>query len=129
MKMKEINGIKYDENSLYEVIELSMSVSRKLEKLEVYASLLCDEDTSINKNQELKEDINKFSIDFEEIKIKATICKYCRKKVPPLLPRRSPGLPGPEPVQLPARHVPRHLRQPCQCGQGPAVPGSPDPAL
>jgi oligoendopeptidase F len=35
-----------------------MEVSRKLEKLSVYTSLLCDEDTSVNKNQELKEEIN-----------------------------------------------------------------------
>ena len=54
----KFNGIKYDENNLYEVIELSMRVSRKLEKLSVYTSLLCDEDTSINKNQELKEEVN-----------------------------------------------------------------------
>ena len=50
--------ITYDEDSLYEVLELSMNVSRILEKLEVYTSLLCDQDTSINKNQELKEEIN-----------------------------------------------------------------------
>ena len=46
-------GITYDENSLYDVLDLSMNVSRKLEKLQVYTSLLCDEDTSINKNQNL----------------------------------------------------------------------------
>jgi len=50
--------ITYDEDSLYEVLELCMNVSRILEKLEVYTSLLCDQDTSINKNQELKEEIN-----------------------------------------------------------------------
>ena len=54
----KFEGIKYDENSLYEVIDLSMKVSRMLGKLHVYTSLLCDEDTSINKNQELKEEIN-----------------------------------------------------------------------
>lgn len=57
--------IKYDEFSLYEILELVMDVSRKLEKLEVYTSLLCDEDTGNNKNQELKEEVsnlcNKFS--------------------------------------------------------------------
>ena len=54
----KFNGIKYDENSLYELLNLCMDVSRKLEKLSVYTSLLCDEDTSINKNQELKEEVN-----------------------------------------------------------------------
>ena len=54
----KFKGIVYDENSLYEVLELCMGVSRKLEKLSVYTSLLCDEDTSINKNQELKEEVN-----------------------------------------------------------------------
>ena len=60
-KIKEFakfKDIKYDENSLYEVIELAMNTSRIIEKLEVYTSLLCDEDTRINKNQELKEEIN-----------------------------------------------------------------------
>jgi len=61
VKYKDIN---YDENNLYEVIELSMSVSRILEKLEVYTSLLCDEDTRINKNQELKEEINNLYSDY-----------------------------------------------------------------
>ena len=54
----KFKGIKYDGNSLYEVISLGMEISRKLEKLSVYTSLLCDEDTSVNKNQELKEEIN-----------------------------------------------------------------------
>ena len=58
------NGITYDENSLYEVINLCMNVSRTLEKLEVYTSLLCDEDTGINKNQELKEEVNNLCSEF-----------------------------------------------------------------
>lgn len=62
----KFEGIKYDENSLYEVIDLCMNVSRKLEKLEVYASLLCDEDTSINKNQELKEEVNNLCSEFSK---------------------------------------------------------------
>ena len=57
-EFSKFEGITYDENSLYEVIDLCMNVSRVLEKLQAYTSLLCDEDTSINKNQELKEDIN-----------------------------------------------------------------------
>ena len=59
-KTKEFSkyeNITYDENSLYEVIDLSMKVNRKLDKLEAYVSLLCDEDTRINKNQELKEEV------------------------------------------------------------------------
>ena len=47
-------GITYDENSLYELISLVMNANRMLDKLESYVSLLCDEDTRINKNQELK---------------------------------------------------------------------------
>ena len=57
-EFSRFEGIKYDENSLYEVIDLCMNVSRILEKLQAYTSLLCDEDTSINKNQELKEEVN-----------------------------------------------------------------------
>ena len=51
-------GITYDENSLYELIILVMNTNRILDKLESYVSLLCDEDTRINKNQELKEMVN-----------------------------------------------------------------------
>ena len=56
--------IKYDENTLYEVISLSMEVSRIISKLQVYTNLLRDEDTSINKNRELKEEISNLSSDF-----------------------------------------------------------------
>ena len=56
-EFSKFDGIKYDEHNLYEVMDLCMNVSRILEKLQVYTSLLCDEDTSINKNQELKEDV------------------------------------------------------------------------
>jgi len=56
------NIVKYkevviDENSLYELLELVMSINRVVDKLETYVSLLCDEDTSVNKNQELKEEV------------------------------------------------------------------------
>ena len=57
-EFSKYEGITYDENSLYDVIELCMNVSRVLEKLQAYTSLLCDEDTSINKNQELKEGVS-----------------------------------------------------------------------
>lgn len=52
------NGINYDEDSLYELLNLYMDTSRIISKLEVYTSLLCDEDTSINKNLELKEKVS-----------------------------------------------------------------------
>ena len=51
-------NVTYDENNLYELLSLYMSVRRKLSKLEVYSSLLCDEDMSISKNRELKESVN-----------------------------------------------------------------------
>lgn len=57
MAFKGYENIKYDSNTLYEILELDMSVNRLLEKLEVYVNLLCDEDTSINKNMELKEKV------------------------------------------------------------------------
>ena len=50
--------IKYDAGTLYDLLELVMSTNRLLGKLESYVSLLCDEDTRINKNQELKEEVN-----------------------------------------------------------------------
>ncbi len=50
--------IKYDAVTLYELLELVMSTNRILDKLESYVSLLCDEDTRINKNQELKEEVS-----------------------------------------------------------------------
>lgn len=57
-EFSKYEGIKYDENSLYDVMNLCMEVSRIIEKLQTYASLLSDEDTSINKNQALKEEVN-----------------------------------------------------------------------
>ena len=60
----KFEGIKYDENTLYEVIDLCMNTSRVLEKLMVYTNLLCDEDTGINKNQELKEAVNNLSSEY-----------------------------------------------------------------
>lgn len=63
-EFSKFEDIKYDENSLYEVIDLCMNVSRVLEKLQVYTSLLSDEDTGINKNQELKEEVTNLSSDY-----------------------------------------------------------------
>jgi len=70
-KIKEFSkyeGIKYDANNLYDVIELTMDVNRVIDKLQTYTSLLCDEDTSINKNQELKEEVSNLCSEY----IKAT---------------------------------------------------------
>ncbi len=64
LEFDKYKDIKYDENSLYELLNLTMDTERVLEKLEVYTSLLCDEDTRINKNQELKEDINNLYSEF-----------------------------------------------------------------
>lgn len=47
----------YDENTLYDLLELVMDTNRVIDKLMAYVSLLCDEDTRINKNQELKEEV------------------------------------------------------------------------
>ena len=58
LKFKEYEKIKLDENSLYELMNLVMNVNRVLDKLESYVSLLGDEDTRINKNQELRENVN-----------------------------------------------------------------------
>ena len=70
-KIKEFSkyeSIEYDSNSLYELLELVVSTSRIIEKLEAYASLLSDEDTRINKNRELKEQIDNLYSDY----VKAT---------------------------------------------------------
>ena len=63
-EFSSFKDIKYNENNLYEVLELCMNVSRVLEKLQVYTSMLCDEDTSVNKNQELKEEVNNLYSDY-----------------------------------------------------------------
>lgn len=68
-KLKDFNhynGIKYDENTLYELIILKMNTERIIEKLQVYTSLLCDQDTRVNKNQELKEEVSNLCSKYEE---------------------------------------------------------------
>ena len=59
-------NIEYDENSLFELLDLCMNVSRVLEKLQAYTSLLCDEDTSINNNQELKEEVSNLCSEYSK---------------------------------------------------------------
>ena len=56
-EFSKYENITYDENTLYDLLELVMTTNRIIDKLEAYVSLLCDEDTRINKNQELKEEI------------------------------------------------------------------------
>ncbi len=66
-KMNDFSKYKdmtYDENTLYEVISLYMETSGILNKLDVYTSLLSDEDTGINKNRELKEEVSNLSSEF-----------------------------------------------------------------
>ena len=57
-KISEYEDKKINADNLYELLELVMSVSRRMDKLEAYVSLLSDEDTRINKNQELKEEVS-----------------------------------------------------------------------
>ncbi len=60
-KINEFDGyedVKLNADNLYELISLVMEVSRVIDKLQVYTSMLNDEDTSINKNRELKEEVN-----------------------------------------------------------------------
>ena len=64
LEFKKYEKIVYDENSLYELMELVMSTNRVLDKLEAYVSLLSDEDTRINKNLELKEIISNLYSDY-----------------------------------------------------------------
>ena len=64
LKFKQYDGIKYDSDSLYELINLVMNVNRRLDKLESYVSLLSDEDTRINKNLELKEIVSNLYSDY-----------------------------------------------------------------
>ena len=57
LEFTKYEDIKYDENSLYDVINLTLDVNRKLDKLESYVSLLCDEDTRINEHQALSQEV------------------------------------------------------------------------
>ena len=65
-KFSKFRDVKYDEENLYELMELCMSVSRVLDKLRAYTSLLCDEDTSINRNQELKEEVSNLCSEYSK---------------------------------------------------------------
>ena len=63
-KFSKYDGIVYDENSLYELLNLMMNTSRVIDKLESYVSLLNDQDTSINKNREYKEEVSNLCSDY-----------------------------------------------------------------
>ena len=67
-KFSKYIEIEYDAHNLYELMVLIMDVNRVIDKLEAYVSLLCDEDTRINKNQELKEKVTNLYSDY----VKAT---------------------------------------------------------
>ena len=56
-KLSKYEKVILDEETLYELLNLVMNTSRRLDKLDSYVSLLTDEDTRNNKNQELKEKI------------------------------------------------------------------------
>ena len=64
VKFSDYEDKKMDANSLYELLNLSMDASRKIDKLESYVSLLTDEDTRNNKNQELKEEVSNLEDEF-----------------------------------------------------------------
>lgn len=66
-KFSKFEGIIYDQDSLYELLSLVMDTNRILDKLEAYVSLLCDEDTRINKNQELKEKVNNLYSEYVKV--------------------------------------------------------------
>lgn len=68
LQFDQFKDIEYDAFNLYEMITLYMGVSRIISKLEVYASLLCDQDTSVNRNRELKEEVSNLESEF----VKAT---------------------------------------------------------
>lgn len=63
-KFKDYEKIKYNADSLYNLMNLMVSTNRVIDKLEAYVSLLSDEDTRINKNQELKEKVNNLYSDY-----------------------------------------------------------------
>lgn len=63
-KISEYENSKIDANNLFNLLELVMNVSRRLDKLEAYVSLLTDEDTRINKNQEYKEEVSNLVVEY-----------------------------------------------------------------
>lgn len=63
-KILKYENIELNENTIYELLNLVMSASRILNKLESYVSLLGDEDTRINKNHEYKEEISNLCSDY-----------------------------------------------------------------
>lgn len=63
-KISEYENSKIDANNLFNLLELVMNVSRRIDKLEAYVSLLTDEDTRINKNQEYKEEVSNLADEY-----------------------------------------------------------------
>ena len=67
-EFKKYEKTDLDSQKLYDLLSLLMNTNRIIDKLEAYVSLLGDEDTRINKNQELKEEVDNICDNF----IKAT---------------------------------------------------------
>ena len=67
-EFSKYDGITYDEDNLLMLLELLMSTNRVIDKLQSYVSLLNDQDTRVNKNQELKDEVSNLYSDY----IKAT---------------------------------------------------------
>lgn len=63
-KFSKYENIELDAYNLYELLELVMTCSRRIDKLEAYVSLLADEDTRINKNQEFKEEVSNLTDEY-----------------------------------------------------------------
>ena len=63
-EISEYENSKIDAKNLFNLLELVMNVSRRIDKLEAYVSLLTDEDTRINKNQEYKEEVSNLANEY-----------------------------------------------------------------
>ncbi len=59
-------NVKLDEGNIYELLNLLMTASRIMGKLEAYTSLLTDIDTRDNNNQEYKEEISNLESEFHK---------------------------------------------------------------
>ena len=66
-EFKKYENIDYTADSLNDLMDLMVMVNRVIDKLEAYVSLLSDEDTRINKNQELKEKVNNLYSDYIKV--------------------------------------------------------------
>ena len=65
-KIVAYENAELDENSIYELLNLLMSTSKVLDRLDAYTGLLADIDTSNNKNQVYKEEIANLVSEFRK---------------------------------------------------------------